>query len=77
MNPLFSLMNGTQGNNAMTSIMNIRRMMQGQDPNAVMQALAQKNPQFAQFVQQNRGKAPEQIARENGLDWQAIQQMMR
>lgn len=81
MNPLMPFINGTQNQSGMSSmmnsIMNIRQMMQGRDPNAVMQAFAQQNPQFAQFVRQNQGKSPEQIARENGLDWKAIQQMMR
>lgn len=47
------------------------------NPDKVVQLLMRKNPQFASFVQANRGKPPQQIARENGIDWGIIQQMMR
>lgn len=35
---------------------------------AVYNQLMQSNPQFKQFVEQNRGKSPAQIAQENGID---------
>lgn len=47
------------------------------NPDKVAQLLMRKNPQFANFVQANRGKTPQQIARENGIDWGIIQQLMR
>lgn len=47
------------------------------NPDKVVQLLMRKNPQFASFVQANRGKTPQQIARENGIDWGIIQQLMR
>lgn len=47
------------------------------NPDKVAQLLMRKNPQFASFVQANRGKTPQQIARENGIDWGIIQQLMR
>ena len=74
MNPLLDMMGG---NNALNSIANIKRMMNGRDPNAVIQMMAQKNPQFAQFLQQNRGKTPEQIAKEYGLDWDMVKNFMK
>lgn len=30
------------------------------------------NSDFAEFVRQNQGKTPEQVARENGIDFEAI-----
>lgn len=39
-----------------------------------MQSMMKSNPQFAQFVEQNRGKSPEQIAKENGIDLGAVMQ---
>ena len=74
MNPLLDMMGG---NNALSSIADIKRMMNGRDPNAVIQMMAQKNPQFAQFLQQNRGKTPEQIAKEYGLDWDMVKNFMK
>lgn len=47
--------------------------MRQQGPNAVFNALMGSNPQFRQFVEQNRGKSPEQIAREHGIDFAALQ----
>ena len=47
------------------------------NPDKVAQLLMRKNPQFANFVQANRGKTPQQIARENGIDRGIIQQLMR
>ena len=51
-------------------------MMNG-DPEAFGRSLMQRNPQFAQFVKQNIGKTPEQIARENGIDYGQIRPFIR
>ena len=39
------------------------------DPSALVNRLMQTNPSFAQFVQANRGKTPEQAFADNGLDF--------
>ncbi|WP_298626419.1 hypothetical protein [uncultured Senegalimassilia sp.] len=46
--------------------------MRQQGPDAVFNSLMGSNPQFRQFVEQNRGKTPEQIAREHGIDFAAL-----
>lgn len=46
--------------------------MRRQGPEAVFGALMGSNPRFRRFVEQNRGKSPEQIARENGIDLAAL-----
>ena len=46
--------------------------MLGGNPQAMAQQMMRTNPRFAQFVQRNQGKTPEQIARENGIDWDVI-----
>lgn len=43
------------------------RMAHG-DPSELFNQMMQTNPQFRTFVQDNRGKTPQQIARENGID---------
>ena len=53
------------------------KQMFGGDPSAVVRMLSQKNPQFAQFVKENEGKSPEQIAKDYGIDWNQIQQLMK
>lgn len=46
------------------------------DPQTLMESMARSNPQFAQFVSDNRGKSPEQIAREHGIDLDSIKKMV-
>lgn len=50
-------------------------MMNG-NPQAMYQSLMQGNPQFAEFVRSNQGKTPEQIARENGIDYGIVKRFM-
>lgn len=52
-------------------------MIKGQNPQQVAQLMAQRNPQFAAFLQQNQGKSPEQIARENGIDMSLVRELLR
>ena len=67
-------------NNPMAMMGQIRQtmsMLRGQDPRQVAQLMAQRNPQFAAFLQQNQGKTPEQIAAENGIDISLLRELMR
>lgn len=50
--------------------------MVGGDPSAFARQMMASNPSFADFVRQNQGKSPEQIAQEHGIDWNAIRQFM-
>lgn len=52
-------------------------MLRGQDPQKVALQMAQRNPQFAAFLQQNQGKTPDQIAAENGIDMNFVRELMR
>lgn len=63
--------------NAIQQVSSLKKAMSGKDPNAIMSMMAQQNPQFAQFVQANKGKSPEQIAKENGLDWNMVKSLLR
>lgn len=66
-NPLFQ--QAAQG--GPSKIQAIRQMMgalRGQDPNKIIPLLMQKNPQFAQFAQQCRGKTPAQVAAQYGIN---------
>lgn len=78
MNPLMMSM-GPMGNmrQMMQMVGSIKQMMSGQNPDAVMKLFAQKNPQFAQFVKDNQGKSPEQIAKDYGLDWNMVQGFLK
>lgn len=73
MNPLFQAMND---NNKMAQVANIMRMLKSGNPEQIAQQMMQNNPQFRQFVEQNKGKTPEQVAREYGVDLNQIKSMM-
>lgn len=67
-------------NNPMAMIGQLKQMvgtLRGQNPQQVAQLLAQRNPQFAAFVQQNQGKTVDQIAAENGIDMGFVRELMR
>ena len=57
-----------QSNNNVLNLVDSVCIMAGGDPQALFERMVRTNPQFATFVEQNRGKAPDQIARENGID---------
>lgn len=46
----------------------MRSLMQGRNPDQLFDEMYRNNPQFKNFVDTNRGKSPEQIARENGIN---------
>lgn len=46
------------------------------NPVGVFNQLVQSNPRFAEFVADNRGKSPQQIAREHGVDLSQAMRMM-
>lgn len=70
----------TPQNNPMAMMGQLKQMVgmiRGQDPRQVAQMMAQRNPQFAAFLQQNQGKTVEQIAAENGIDMGFVRELMR
>lgn len=46
--------------------------MMGGNPQQLAEQALLSNPAFADFVKRNSGKTPEQIAQENGLDFDLI-----
>ena len=73
MNPLLNAMNGNRSNNGLAQILS---MLKSGNPEQIAQNLIQKNPQFKAFMETNKGKTPEQVARENGLDFSQIKNML-
>ena len=70
----------TQQNNPLAMMGQLRQMVgmiRGQDPRQVAQLMAQRNPQFAEFLRQNQGKSPEQIAADYGIDMNFVRELMR
>ena len=78
MNPLMASMGPMNNMRQMMQMVNgIKQMMNGQNPDTVMKLFAQKNPQFAQFLRENQGKSPQQIAQDYGLDWNMVQGFLK
>ena len=70
----------SQQNNPLAMMGQLKQMVnmiRGQDPQQVAMLMAQRNPQFAAFLQQNKGKTPEQIASENGIDMDLVRELLR
>lgn len=70
----------TPQNNPMAMMGQLKQMVgviRGQDPRQVAQLMAQRNPQFAEFLRQNQGKSPEQIAADYGIDMNLVRELMR
>lgn len=74
MNPLMQMMGNSSQNNSMLSMI---KMLKSGNPQQIAQAMMQQNPQFAAFMQQNKGKTPEQVAKENGIDMGQIMGMLK
>ena len=75
MNPLFQAMNG--GNmGKMQQIAGVMQMLKSGNPEQIAQQMMKSNPRFKQFMEQNKGKSPEQVARENGIDLSQLKNMM-
>ena len=78
MNPLMASIGPMNNMRQMMQMVNgIKQMMNGQNPDTVMKLFAQKNPQFDQFLRDNHGKSPQQIAKEYGLDWNMVQGLIK
>lgn len=77
MNPLMMAMQGAnKPMNKMGQVANLVKMLKSGNPDQIAQQMMQSNPQFRQFVEANRGKTPEQVAREHGIDLNQIKSMM-
>lgn len=63
--------------NPMQAAAQMVRTLRGTDPQQLMQSMMKSNPQFAQFMEHNRGKSPEQVAREHGIDLGAVMQAFK
>lgn len=75
-NPLMQAMGNANASNGMDRLINIARMVKSGNPEQIAQRLMMQNPQFRQFVEANRGKNPEQVAKEHGFDLSAIMKQL-
>ena len=84
-NPMLDMLSGASRqampqNNPLAMMGQLKQMVgmiRGQDPRQVAQLMAQRNPQFAEFLRQNQGKSPEQSAADYGIDMNLVRELMR
>lgn len=72
MNPLIQSMGVTPTNPSVPNLGNIIRMLKSGNPEQIAANLMQSNPQFKAFVESNKGKTPEQVAQEHGVNLNEI-----
>lgn len=75
-NPILQKMMGSQLNNDINNISKIKNMFGG-NPNIAMNQMMNNNPQFRQFVNDNRGLSVNQIAQKYGVDMNKLNQLLR
>lgn len=68
MNPLIQSISAAPANPSVSNLGNIIRMLRSGNPQQMAANLMQNNPQFRAFVESNKGKTPEQVAQEHGVD---------
>lgn len=71
MNPL---MNAMKGNNM--DAFKVVQMLKNRNPQEVFNQMMQSNQAFRNFYEQNKGKSPEQVAKEHGVDLSQLKNMM-
>ena len=78
LNPILQMMmNNRAANSPLQMLGTLKQLMCGRSPESVMQGMMQSNPQFVSFVSANKNKSPEQICRENGLNWDEIKGFLK
>ena len=65
--------NTSKVNNLFNQVNQIRNMLGNSgNPNAVVNQMLNKNPQFLNFYNENKGKSVEQVCSEYGIDYGAF-----
>lgn len=79
-NPILKKMNHGMGartvNPILSGLAQLKGMARG-NPEVFARMLAQRNPQFAQFMRENQGKTPEQIADAYGIDRSVLRDALK
>lgn len=76
MNPILTTLS-RRGQTRQNDVLALLAALKNGNPEQMLQQMMNTNPQFRQFVEANRGKSPEQIAQENGLDFNSIRNLLR
>lgn len=58
-------------------ILGMKSLLNGGDPNALFNQMMSTNPKFAKFVEDNKGKTVEQIAKEHNIDINMVRNLLK
>ena len=73
-NPILQMVHGTGQQGQQMNLLSLLKYRN--NPGAIFNDMINKNQQFRQFVEANKGKSAEQIARENNIDVNLLRQFM-
>jgi hypothetical protein len=59
------------------NIFGLINMLKSGNPQMIANQMMRQNPQFAQFVNENKGKSPEDIAKSYGIDINDVYKLMK
>ena len=77
MNPLMQAMQvANNPMNKMSQAANLMKMLRSGNPSRIAQQLMKNNPQFRQFIEDNKEKTPQQVAQEHGINLSQLNKMM-
>ena len=66
------MLQNSDSGNLLSQIVQIKNMLSGKNPDDLYNQMMENNPQFRQFIEANKGKSVEQIAKENGINPQLL-----
>ena len=72
-NPMSSMLTKQSSFNQLAGIVS---QLKNGNPEAIAQKMLNDNPNFRAFMEQNKGKTPEQVAQENGIDLNSIRKLL-
>lgn len=71
-NPILQMLNRNNGANNPLGFLNAIN-----NPQAMFNNMMQSNPKFRDFVNQNQGRTPEQIAQAYGIDFNSVKALLK
>lgn len=74
MNPLMQSVSQQMGGGM--NVFKVMQMLKNRNPQEVFNQMMQNNPAFRNFYEANKGKSPEQVAKEHGIDLAQFKNMM-
>lgn len=79
LNPMLNMLNRPRmsgGNNILSQIATVKNLMTSGNPQQIVQAEMQRNPAFAQFVNDHQNRSIDDLIAETGIDPAIIRSLL-